>query len=57
MPLPIDLEFIKKKSEIPEKLAELSYKDQDEAVRLMREWGERKIPITAIHKELSDCLQ
>ncbi|MFD2046046.1 hypothetical protein ACFSTA_12350 [Ornithinibacillus salinisoli] len=57
MPLPIDLDLLKKREEIPEKLAELSYGNAEKAILLLRKWGERKSPITVLHKEISDCLK
>ncbi|MYL41788.1 hypothetical protein [Virgibacillus salexigens] len=56
MSLPIDLDLLKKREEIPRKLAELSYRNSDQAVNLLRKWGEKKSPISVLHKELSDCL-
>ncbi|MCR1835010.1 hypothetical protein NSA56_11445 [Oceanobacillus caeni] len=55
--LPIDLDILQKRQEIPIKLAELSYADQENALRLLRVWGEKKSPISVLHKEIVDCLK
>jgi hypothetical protein len=55
--LPVDLDILKKREEIPMKLAELSYSDASSAIQLLREWGEKKSPITVLHKEICKCLK
>lgn len=55
--LPIDTDLLKKRQEIPVKLAELSYKDQDKAIHYMRLWGEKKEPITTLHSEITNQLR
>jgi len=55
--LPIDLDILQKRKEIPVKIAELSYKDEEKAIHFMRMWGEKKIPITEIHELLSMSLR
>jgi hypothetical protein len=55
--LPIDQEILKKRSMIPSKIAELSYRDQDAAIHYLRIWGERKMPVTELFQELSDVLE
>lgn len=55
--LPIDLDLLKKREEIPVKLAELSYNDPDSAIQLLRKWGEKKSTITDLHKELCNSLK
>lgn len=57
MALPIDLDLLKKREEIPIRLAELSYRNSEQAIILLRKWGEKKLPITILHKEISDCLK
>lgn len=57
MTLPIDLELLKKREEIPAKLAELSYINSDKAILLLRKWGEKKLPITEMHKEICESLE
>lgn len=57
MTLPIDLELLKKREEIPAKLAELSYINSDKAILLLRKWGEKKSPITEMHKEICESLE
>ncbi|MDM5208443.1 MULTISPECIES: hypothetical protein [Cytobacillus] len=57
MSLPIHLELIKKHEEIPVKLAELSYIDQQNTITLLRKWGEDKAPISVLHSELCECLE
>ncbi|WP_078597145.1 hypothetical protein [Evansella clarkii] len=54
--LPIDPVILHKKMEIPKLIAELSYQDEKEALRLMREWGEKKKPITPMYDELTELL-
>ncbi|WP_370222048.1 hypothetical protein [Cytobacillus sp.] len=49
---PIDPEFLKKRKAIPEKIAELSYKNEQEAIKYMRIWGEKAMPITELFDEL-----
>lgn len=55
--LPIDPIILLKRGAIPGLLAKLSYQDQPKAVKYMRIWGEKQMPITALHaaleKELS----
>lgn len=55
--LPINLDILKKRDEIPIKLAELSYNNSERAVTLLRKWGEKKSPITELHKELCKSLR
>jgi len=57
MPLPIDMDIIRKRQEIPEKIAALSYTDPQKAVKYIRLWGERKITISKIHADLSKDLK
>lgn len=57
MVLPISLDLLRKSEEIPIKLAELSYSNVDQAVILLRKWGEFKSPITTLHKEICDSLK
>jgi hypothetical protein len=52
MELPIDQEILKKRSMIPTKIAELSYRDQEAAIHYLRIWGERKMPVTELFHEL-----
>lgn len=54
--LSIDMDILQKRKEIPIKLAELSYKDSKLAIKYMREWGERRIPITVLHEKLCSVL-
>jgi hypothetical protein len=54
--LPIDLEFLQKRSMIPVKIAELSYKDEEAAIKYMRIWGEKKMAITELFAELTSAL-
>ncbi|WP_156290743.1 hypothetical protein [Oceanobacillus salinisoli] len=56
MNLPIDLELLKKREEIPIKLAELSYRNSEQAVILLRKWGEKKSPVSVLHKEICDYI-
>lgn len=56
MPLPIDMDIIAKRKEIPEKLAELSYKNEKKALEYMRLWGEKKKPISELHADLTKAL-
>jgi hypothetical protein len=54
--LPIDLEFLQKRSMIPIKIAELSYKDEEAAIKYMRIWGEKKMAISELFAELTSAL-
>ncbi len=56
MILPVDLDLLKKREEIPIKLAELSYNDSDEAINLLRKWGEKTSPITELHDDICASL-
>lgn len=51
--LPIDPLILMKRGAIPGLIAELSYKDEAKAVEYLRIWGEKRMPITAIHSELT----
>jgi len=51
--LPIPMDIIRKSMEIPEKIAELSYKDESLAIKYMRIWGERKQPITILYEKIT----
>lgn len=55
--LPIDMDLIQKKIEIPTLLADLSKQDSDQALYLLREWGDRKLPITVLHHEITSRLK
>ncbi|MDR7237171.1 hypothetical protein [Neobacillus drentensis] len=54
--LPIDLEFLQKRKMIPIKIAELSYKDEEAAIKYLRIWGEKKMAITVLFDELTVAL-
>lgn len=53
--LPIDMDIVKKRSEIPQKIANISYFDKDKAIHYLRIWGKGHTPITELHKELSEA--
>lgn len=55
--LPIDMDLIQKKIEIPTILADLSEADPKQALYLLREWGDRKIPVEELHYEISSRLK
>ncbi|MDF2911120.1 MAG: hypothetical protein K0Q56_2001 [Sporolactobacillus laevolacticus] len=55
--LPIDPEILEKRKQIPVKIAELSYLDQESAIEFIRIFGEHKMPITTMFDELSKCLE
>lgn len=57
MTLPIDTDLLKKRQEIPIKLAELSYSNEKEALILLRKWGEKSEPITTLHDEITSQLR
>lgn len=50
--LPIDPEFLQKRKMIPVKIAELSYKNEEAAIKYLRIWGEKKMPISELFDEL-----
>lgn len=50
--LPICMDIVQKRGEIPKKIAEISYQDEKTAIHYMRIWGEKKMPITELHSEL-----
>lgn len=56
MDLPVEPEFLKKRMLIPSKIAELSYFDQEAAIKFMRIWGEKKLPVTEIFSQLLEEL-
>ncbi|MEI2357438.1 hypothetical protein [Mesobacillus zeae] len=53
----ISPEIIKMNAYLPVKLAELSYQQPEEALRLLRNWGEGKQPIKILFEEVTDLLQ
>jgi hypothetical protein len=50
--LPIDPEFLRKRMMIPVKITELSYKDEEAAIKYVRIWGEKKMAISELFDEL-----
>lgn len=54
--LPIDPEFLRKRMLIPVKLAELSYLNQEAAIKYLRIWGEKRMPITELFDELNQII-
>lgn len=48
MKLPIDPEIIRKNAYLPDKLAQLSYKNPEAAMAILREWGEGRKAITQL---------
>ncbi|MED3905811.1 MULTISPECIES: hypothetical protein [Anoxybacillaceae] len=56
MTLPIDLELLQKRREIPVKLAQLSYINPEKAIELLRKWGEKQVPITPLYAEIIQAL-
>ncbi|WP_165769121.1 hypothetical protein [Virgibacillus profundi] len=57
MTLPIDMEILQKREEIPVKLAELSYTNPEKSLELLRKWGEKRTPITPLHEEIRKALK
>jgi hypothetical protein len=55
--LPIDRELVRKRAYLPVKLAELSLADPNEALELLRAWGEGKKPITQLWDETGRALE
>ena len=51
--LPIDPIILEKRAAIPGLIAELSYQDETKAIKYMRIWGERKMPITPLFSTLN----
>jgi len=47
----------RKQAYLPVKLAELSYQQPEEALRLLRNWGEGRQPIKSLFEEVTDLLQ
>ena len=54
--LPIDIELLKKRSAIPELLAEATYLDSEYAITQMRRWGEHAVPISVLYGELKQFI-
>lgn len=54
--LPIDMELVKKHAYLPVKLAQLSYVDSEGALRLLRQWGEGKKPVSSLWVEIIEAL-
>ncbi|TYR82127.1 hypothetical protein FZC66_00580 [Priestia megaterium] len=52
----IDPEIIKKHAYLPEMLAKLSYQQPEEALRLLRNWGEGNQPVKSLFEEVTDLL-
>lgn len=57
MQLPIESEILMKRSEIPSLISQLSYQDEQQAIEYLRLWGEKKMPITTIHQELTTAIK
>lgn len=55
--LPIDPNILVKRSEIPNLIAQLSYKNQSAAIEFLRVWGEKKSSITEIHEKLKEAIE
>lgn len=49
-------EAARKQAKLPGKLAELSYHQPEEALRLLRKWGEGKQPLKSLFEEVTDLL-
>ncbi|MBM7584997.1 hypothetical protein JOC86_001534 [Bacillus pakistanensis] len=49
-------EAARKLAYLPDKLAELSYQQPEEALRLLRNWGEGKQPVNSLFEEVTDLL-
>lgn len=54
--LPIEPEILRKRMAIPAMIAELSYTDQDEGIKYLRIWGEKKMPVTELFEQLTGAL-
>jgi hypothetical protein len=54
--LPIDPEFLRKRMMIPAKIAELSYLNEEAALKYLRIWGEKRMPISELFEELTVAL-
>lgn len=55
--LPIDINILAMRKEIPLKIAKLSYKNKEKAIHYLRLWGENKLAITELHEQLCQSLQ
>ncbi|KOY81246.1 hypothetical protein I6G82_02915 [Lysinibacillus macroides] len=53
---PIDPELVKMHSRLPVLLAELSHKNEEAALELLRAWGEHTKPIRQLYKEINKYL-
>lgn len=54
--LPIDPEFLRKRMLIPAKIAELSYCNEEAALKYLRIWGEKRMTISELFDELALAL-
>jgi hypothetical protein len=54
---PIDRVLVHKMAYLPVKLAELSYKNTEVAMGLLRDWGQGKKPVSQLWKEIEDALE
>lgn len=54
--LPIDLEFFHMYQAIPVRLAELSRKNPEEALKYLRLWAEDKIAISELFNKLGNAI-
>lgn len=55
--LPICLDILEMRKEIPVKIAELSYANEERAIHYLRLWAEKKLAISEIHEQLSKSIQ
>lgn len=54
--LPINPEVLQKRNMIPELLSRLADDNPDEAIRLLKVWAEKKMPITPLYEEILSYL-
>jgi hypothetical protein len=52
----IDPETVNKHAYLPVKLAELSYQQPEDTLRLLQEWGEGKKSVKNLFEEVTDLL-
>lgn len=53
----IDRETVRKNAYLPVKIAELSHKDPEAALQLLRDWGEGRKPVLHLWDEVVEKLE
>ena len=54
---PIDKNIVQKRAQIRKLLVEISYKDEQLAIQMLRRWVEDQVPVTKMYDELQGHLK